>query len=137
MIIYSIEHTIKDITDTTRSASYLDPYLQIDSEGRLNTKIYDKRDDFNCSVVNFSFIRSNIPSVVNRISGVMASVLASSAVDLGFDPRSGLVKDYTIGICCFSAKEAALRRKSKDWLARNQDNVSEWGNMSVRGLLFQ
>jgi len=22
-------------------------------------------------------------------------------------------------------------------LARNQDNVSEWGNMSIRGLLFQ
>ena len=28
-----------------------------------------------------------------------------------------------IDICCFSAKHAALRRKSKDWLARNQ-NVS-------------
>ena len=41
------------------------------------------------------------------------------------------------GICCFSAKHAALRRKSKDWLARNQDNVSEWGDMSIRGLLFQ
>jgi len=34
-------------------------------------------------------------------------------------------KDYKIGICCFSAKHAALRRKSKDWLARNQNNVSE------------
>jgi len=22
-------------------------------------------------------------------------------------------------------------------LAQNQDNVSEWGNMSIRGLLFQ
>ena len=29
-----------------------------------------------------------------------------------------------IGICCFSAKHAALRRKNKDWLVRNQDNVS-------------
>jgi hypothetical protein len=28
-------------------------------------------------------------------------------------------------------------RKRKDWLARNQDNVSEWGDMSIRGLLFQ
>ena len=27
--------------------------------------------------------------------------------------------------------------KSKDRLARNQDNVSEWGDMSIRGLLFQ
>jgi hypothetical protein len=30
-----------------------------------------------------------------------------------------------IGIFCFSTKHAALRRKSKDWLARNQDEVSE------------
>jgi hypothetical protein len=38
---------------------------------------------------------------------------------------------------CFSAKHTALRRKSKEWLARNQDNVSEWDDMSIRGLLFQ
>ena len=61
----------------------------------------------------------------------MVSVLTSSAVD------RGQTKDYKIGICCFSAKHVALRRKSKDWLARNQDNVSEWGGMSIRGLLFQ
>jgi len=47
------------------------------------------------------------------------------------------IKDYKIGIYCFSAKYAALRRKSKDGWARNQDNVSEWGDMSIRGLLFQ
>jgi hypothetical protein len=33
---------------------------------------------------------------------------------------------------CFSAKHTALRRKSKEWLARNQDNVSEWDDMSIR-----
>ena len=67
----------------------------------------------------------------------MFSVLTSSAVDRGFELRSDETKDYKIGICCFSAKHAALRGKSKDWLARNQDNVSEWGNMSIHGLLFQ
>ena len=67
----------------------------------------------------------------------MVSMLASSAVDRGFEPQSGHTKDYKIDICCFSGKHAALRRKSKDWLARNQDNVSEWGYMSLRGLLFQ
>ena len=56
----------------------------------------------------------------------MVSVLASITVDCWFEPWSGQTKDYEIGICCFSAKHAALRRKSKDWLARNQDNVSEW-----------
>ena len=67
----------------------------------------------------------------------MVSVFASSAVDRGFEPRSGQIKDYEIGICCFSAKHAVLKRKSQDWLDRNQDNVSEWSDMSTRGLLFQ
>jgi hypothetical protein len=67
----------------------------------------------------------------------MVGVLASSVVDRGFEPRSGQTKDYRIGICCFSTKYAALRRKSKDWLARNQNNVSEWSDMTIRGLLFQ
>ena len=44
-------------------------------------------------------------------------------------------KPYEMGICCFPAKYAALRSK-KDWLAQNQDNMSEWGDMSIRGLLF-
>ena len=53
----------------------------------------------------------------------MVSVLASSAVDRGFQPRSGQTNDYKIGICRFSAKHAVLRRKSKNWLARNQNNM--------------
>jgi hypothetical protein len=54
------------------------------------------------------------------IRAVIVSVLALSAVDRGFEPQSGRTKDYEIGICCFSTKHAALRRKSKDWLAQNQ-----------------
>ena len=67
----------------------------------------------------------------------MGCVLASSVVDRGFEPRSDQTKDYKIGICCFSAKHAALRRKNKDWLVRNQNNVSEWSDMSTHGQLFQ
>ena len=67
----------------------------------------------------------------------MVSLLASSGVDRGFEPRSGQTNDYKINMCCFSAKHTALRGKSKDWLARNQTNVSEWSDMSTRGLLFQ
>jgi hypothetical protein len=44
----------------------------------------------------------------------MVSMLASRAVDRGFETRSGQTNDYKIVICCFSAKHAALRRKSKD-----------------------
>ena len=54
-----------------------------------------------------------------------------------FEPQSSQTKDYKIGSCCFSAKHAELRRKSKDWMAENQDNVSEWDDMSISRLLFQ
>ena len=54
--IYPINLEIKDITDTDIAAAYLDLHLEIDSERRLRTKIYDKRDDLNLPVVNFSFI---------------------------------------------------------------------------------
>jgi hypothetical protein len=66
----------------------------------------------------------------------MFSVLSSSEVDRGFQPRSGQTKIYAIGICCFCTKPA-LRRRDKDCMDRNQDIVSEWGDMSIRGLLFQ
>jgi hypothetical protein len=49
-------------------------------------------------------------SQLNRIDGVMVSMLSSSAVDRGFEPWSGQTKDYEIGICWFSPKHTALRR---------------------------
>ena len=67
----------------------------------------------------------------------MVSVLASNVLDRGFQPWSGQTKDYAICICCFSGKHATLKRKSKDWLSRNHDNVSELGDMSASRLLFQ
>jgi hypothetical protein len=35
------------------------------------------------------------------------------------------------------AKHATLRKKNKDCLAQIQDNVSEWGDMSICEQLFQ
>jgi hypothetical protein len=37
----------------------------------------------------------------------------------------------------FSGTDAALRRKIKNWLTRDQDNVSVLGDMSTRGLFFK
>jgi hypothetical protein len=49
----------------------------------------------------------------------------------------GQTKYCNIGICWFYAKHATYRSKSKDWLSRNQYNVSEWSDMSTQELLFQ
>ena len=55
------------------------------------------------------------------ISGLMVSVLTLSVIDREFESQSS----QTIDKICFYAKHTELRRKNKDWLARNQDNVSE------------
>ena len=67
----------------------------------------------------------------------MVSVLVSSAVYRVFETRSGQSKDYLIGILCFSANHASLRRRTKDWLPENKNNVLEWRDMPTGGLLFQ
>ena len=59
--IYPRELEIKETTETSASSSYLDCYLYIDN-GKLTTRLYDKRDDFNFPIVNFPFLSSNIPS---------------------------------------------------------------------------
>jgi hypothetical protein len=72
----------------------------------------------------------------NCISGIMVSVLASSVVVREFESQSGQTKDYKTGICCISNKHVALRRKSKCWLARNQNNVSEWSDIPTADCCF-
>ena len=63
-------------------------------------------------VYKYDLLIYHILIISNRIGCVMVSMLASSAVDRGFEPRSGQTKDYKLGICCFSAKHAALMRKT-------------------------
>ena len=68
-----LELEIKDITDTARCASYLDLYLKIDSNCRLRTKLYNKRNYFDFPIVNFPFISRNISAT--HVYGVFISEL--------------------------------------------------------------
>ena len=59
----------------------------------------------------------------NRFDGVMVSVFASSVVGRGVKPK--LLNWYLL----------LLRSSIKEY--RKENNVSEWGDMHTRGLLFQ
>ena len=50
---------------------------------------------------------TNKITIRNGIGGVMVIVLASSAIDRGFEPQSIQIKDYKIGVCCFSSMYVA------------------------------
>jgi hypothetical protein len=86
-------------------------------------------------LIVFKLLTTCMLTLITHIGGVLVSVIASSAVDRGFEPRSNQTKDYKIWYFCLSVKHTTLRRKSKYSLARNRD-VSEWGDMSISGLLF-
>jgi hypothetical protein len=49
--IYPGELEIKDTTESSISASYLDVLLNIDVDGKLAIHLYDKRDDFDFAIV--------------------------------------------------------------------------------------
>ena len=76
------------------------------------------------NVCYHGYCQTHFNLAFNLIDDVMVSVVDSSAVDRGFEPWSGLAEDCKNGICCFSAKHASLWSKSKEWLDRNQNNVS-------------
>ena len=45
---------------------------------------------------------------LSSVCGIMVSLLASRAVDHGFESQSSQTKDWDIGVCYLSAKHTAL-----------------------------
>jgi hypothetical protein len=82
--IYPNELEIKDTTECPTSASYLDILLKLDTNGKITTQLYDKRNNFNFSIVNFPYLCSNIPASPAYgvyISQLMRYARASSTYD--------------------------------------------------------
>ena len=95
LMINPSELEIKDTTESSTSASYLDVLLNIDAEGKLTTQLYDKRDDFSFNIVNLPYICSNIS--LTTVYGIYISQLiryarACSTYDQ-FLSRSRLLTD--------------------------------------------
>ena len=44
-MIYPPEWEIKETTELASAASYLDIFLEFDSDDHLSTRVHDKRDD--------------------------------------------------------------------------------------------
>jgi hypothetical protein len=59
--IYPNDLEIKNTTECSASAWYLNILLKLDTNSKLTTQLNDKQDDFNFSIVNFPYLCSNIP----------------------------------------------------------------------------
>ena len=125
-VIYPSELEIKDTTESSKSASYLDLLLNIDNKGKLQTKIYDKRDDFNFPIVNFPFLSSNIP--ISPAYGVYVSQLiryarASSCYE-DFLNRGKLLSEKLMNQGYLQSR---LVQTIKKFYGRHLDLVSKYG----------
>ena len=59
--IYPSQLNVENTNQSDNLASYLDLTFTIEIDGKLSTKLYDKRDDFDFPIVNFAFLSSKIP----------------------------------------------------------------------------
>ena len=60
--IYPPELDLKKTKEYPTTVSYLDILITIVNNGKYVTAVYDKRDSFNFSIVNFPYLSSNIHS---------------------------------------------------------------------------
>ena len=58
--IYPSNHQFNKANSSDTETPFLDLNLSI-TNGIVSSKIYDKRDDFNLKIVNFSFIDGDVP----------------------------------------------------------------------------
>ena len=122
--IYPDELEIKETTESSNSASYLDLLLHIDMNG-LHTKLYDKRDDFDFEIINYPYLSSNIPSA--PAYGVYVSQL------LRYCRACDSYEDFRIRHCALASKlvrqgysENRLIRSFKKFYGRYGDIVNKY-----------
>ena len=123
-LIYPDELEIKDTTESDRCASYLDILLNMDSDGRLTTTLYDKRDDFDFAIVNFPFLCSNVslsPAYGVYVSQLIRYARACHAYD-DFLKRSQLL---TKKLKLQGYNESRLKSSFRKFYGRYNDLVCD------------
>ena len=91
---YPNELTFNKANNTDTSAAFLDLDLSIDN-GKISSKIYDKRDDFNFDMVYFPFLDEYVPRSTSYgvyISQLIRFARACSSVE-DFNWRNQIITE--------------------------------------------
>ena len=116
---------LKRITSLIILESYLDLTFTIEKDGRLSTKLYDKRDDFDFHIVNFPFLSSNIPSGPSYgvcISQLIRYARCCSCYD-DFRHRHEMVVERLV---CQGYRYQCLRNSFKTFYGKYQDLIVKY-----------
>ena len=100
----SLKLEVMGTTDTTRTASFLGIYIDIDSERQLRMQLYDKLDDFNFPIVKlFTYTQQNSSSssiwsiALSPYQGCLVIKLKSSLREL-YGRHHDLVNCYGVSV---------------------------------------
>ena len=132
--IYPKELTLNKANTSDTSAPFLDLDLSI-KDGIISTKIYDKRDDFNFTIVNYPHLDGDVPRATSY--GVYSSQLirfarACSSVE-DFSERNRIITEKLLKQ---GYRFDKLRKTFSKFYHRNPSLVSKY-NCSLKYLLRQ
>ena len=132
--IYPSELQVNKANVSDTEPLFLDLHLCI-SDGFVKTKIYDKRDDFDFDIVNFSFLDGDVPRSAS--SGVYISQLIRFArVSSHVDDLNTRNKVLTAKLLRQGYRYHKLRKAYSKFYRRHFDIVSKY-NVGLKTLLLQ
>ena len=131
--IYPSQPTVEKANKSDHLAHYLDLTFVIDSGGKLSTRLYDKRDDFDFHIVNFPYLSSNMPSGPSYgvyISQLIRYARCCSHYD-DFRYRHKCLVDRLLSQGYIALR---LEKSFKKFYGRYQDLIEKYQTQALHGL---
>ena len=130
--IYPTELELKKTNNTVLEADFLDLNIKIDN-GKVCTKIYDKRDDYNFDIVNFPHLDGDVPRATSYgvyISQLIRFARGCSNVN-DFSERNFLLTNRLLQQ---GYRFHKLRKTFSKFYYRNSDTLNKY-NTNLKTLL--
>ena len=132
--IYPSELQLNKANVSDNEASFLDLHLSI-SDGFVQTKIYDKRNDFDFDIVNFPFLDGDVPRSTSY--GVYISQLIRfGRVSSHIDDLNTRNKVLTAKLLRQGYRYHKIRKAFSKFYRRHFDIVSKY-NVRLKRLLLE
>ena len=140
--IYRSQLTVEKANKSDHLTDYLDLTFVIDSGGKLSTRLYDKRDEFDFHIVNFTFLSSNILSCPSY--GVYISQLiryaqcCSHHYDFRYRHKCLVDRLLSQGYIAFRLEKSSKKfyGKYQDLIEKYQRSVNVMVNNSFPGYIL-
>ena len=119
--IYPSDLKMERSGDNNKDVNYLDVNISIDHSGNVSTKLYNKLNDFNFSVVMFTFPHGNIPVKVGY-NVFYSQVLRYSNICSRLNPSLSAVNNL-YKILIGRKYDGEILKKEFKVLLRNKPNI--------------